>query len=252
MTTVSTIGHCTINLFRAFSFLFKGEINLKNTIVQAAIIGFDSAPIAIIISMVSGAVLALQVAKQFIQNGADAYIGGLVAITIIREMAPLFSSLAIGARAGTAITAETANMKVTEQVDALKLLDVDPVYFLILPRIIAGALMIPLVTIISEIMGVLGGMIVAKVIVNLHFSRYLQSVWLYADMYDIKTSLYKSAIFGVLITVICVTIGLLTEGGAKEVGKSTTRAAIWTATAVIIADYLLTWIFYGSGSFELR
>lgn len=242
---VSTIGHCTNNLLKSLSFLLRGQISLKNTLIQAAIIGFDSAPIAIIISLVSGAVLTLQIAKQFILNGADAYIGALVAVTIIREIAPLFASLAIGARAGTAIAAEVANMKVTEQVDALKLLRVDPIYYLVLPRVVAGALMIPLVAIISMFIGVMGGMIVAKVTVGLHFNRFIESVWLYTDIYDIKMSILKAFIFGILITTICTTIGLLTKGGAKEVGRSTTKAAIWTATAVILADYLLTWIFYG-------
>ncbi|MEW5822381.1 MAG: ABC transporter permease [Cyanobacteriota bacterium] len=241
---LSTIGYCTSNLISSLKFLLKGHISLKNTLMQAAIIGFDSAPIAIIISLVSGAVITLQISKQFIQNGADAYIGGLVAVTVIREVAPLFASLAIGARAGTAITAEIANMKVTEQIDALKLLRVDPVYYLVLPRIIAGGLMIPLVTVLAMFIGTIGGMIVAKITVNLHFVRYITSVWLYTDIYDIKTSLAKACVFGILITLICSTIGLLTEGGAKEVGRSTTKAAIWSASAVIIADYLLTWVFY--------
>jgi phospholipid/cholesterol/gamma-HCH transport system permease protein len=217
---------------------------LKNTLIQAAIIGFDSAPIALIISLVSGAVLTLQVAQQFILNGADSYIGGLVSVAIIREMAPLFASLAIGARAGTAITAEIANMKVTEQIDALRVLRVDPVYYLVVPRIVAAIIMLPLVTIIADVVGVLGGMIVAKVIVNLHFNRYLQSAWRFTDTYDIQVSLAKAMCFGLLIAITCTTIGLLTQGGAKEVGKSTTKAAIWTATAIIIADYITTWIFY--------
>lgn len=242
---LSTIGHCSQNLYRSLGFLLKGQISLKNTFIQAAIIGFDSAPIAIIISLVSGAVLALQISKQFIINGADAYIGGLVAVAIIREMAPMFASLAIGARAGTAIAAEISNMKVTEQVDALKLLKVDPIYYLILPRVVAGAVMIPIVTILAMFLGILGGMIVAKITVNLHFIRYINSVWLYTDTYDIYTSLLKAMIFGILITITCATIGLLTEGGAKEVGKATTKAAIWAASGVIVADYILTWIFYG-------
>lgn len=241
---LSLLGECSINLKKALTFILKGKISLKNTIVQAAILGFDSAPIALIISMVSGAVLTLQVSKQFIQNGADSYIGGLVAIAIIREMAPLFVALAVGARAGTAIAAEIATMKVTEQVDALKLLQVDPVYYLIVPRLIAAALMIPLITIPAEFLGILGGMVVAKVTVNLHFNRFIESVWLYSKISDINISLVKALIFGILIAIICTTIGLATKGGAKEVGKSTTKAAIWIAAILIISDFLLTWIFY--------
>jgi phospholipid/cholesterol/gamma-HCH transport system permease protein len=245
LNALVTIGSCSQNLIKALSFFFKAKVNIKNTLIQAAIIGFDSAPIAIIISLVSGAVLTLQISKQFIQNGADAYIGGLVAVAIIREIAPLFASLAVGARSGTAIASEIANMRVTEQVDALRVLRVDPVYYLILPRIIAGILMLPLVTILAEFLGVVGGMLVAKMTVNLHFNRYIESVWLYTDIYAIKTSLVKAMVFGLLITLICSTIGLLTKGGAKEVGRSTTKAAVWTASAIILADYIMTWIFYG-------
>jgi len=242
--TLSLLGECSINLKKALFFIFQGKISLKNTIIQSAILGFDSAPIALIISMVSGAVLTLQVSKQFILNGADSYIGGLVAVSIIREMAPLFVALAVGARAGTAIAAEIATMKVTEQIDALKLLKVDPIYYLVVPRLIAATLMIPLITILAEFLGIVGGMIVAKATVNLHFNRFIESVWQYSKIYDIKVSLVKAMIFGLLIAIICTTIGLLTKGGAKEVGRSTTRAAIWLAAILIISDYLLTWIFY--------
>lgn len=242
--TLSTIGHCSINFYKTLSFIRKGHVSIKNILIQAAIIGFDSAPIAIIISLVSGSVLTLQISKQFIQNGADAYIGGLVAVAIIREMAPLFAALAVGARAGTAIAAEIANMKVTEQIDALKVLKVDPIYYLVLPRAIAGAIMLPIITILAEIIGILGGMIVSKMTVGLHYSRYLDSVLRYTETYDIYTSLIKAMIFGILIAIICSTIGLLTHGGAKEVGKATTKAAIWTASSLIIVDLILTWIFY--------
>lgn len=244
VSTLNTIGSCSQNLFSAISFILKGRISLKHILIQAAIIGFDSAPIALIISLVSGAVLTLQVAQQFILNGADSYIGGLISVAIIREMAPLFASLAVGARAGTAITAEIANMKVTEQIDALKVLRVDPIYYLVAPRIIAATLMLPLIVIIADIVGIIGGMIVAKAVVNLHFNRYLQSVWRFTEIYDIQISLVKAACFGLLITIICTTIGILTRGGAKEVGDSTTKAAIWTATGIIIADYIITWVFY--------
>lgn len=242
---IDFIGQCVINLFQILRHIFSGRINIKNTIIQSAIIGYDSLPIALIITVISGAVLALQVAKQFVLSGADAYVGGLVSIAIIREIAPVFAALAIGARAGTAIAAEIGNMQITEQIDALKTLKVDPVAYLLVPRIIAGIIMIPLVTIISELAGILFGMIVAEMSVNIHPNRYLNSVWLYLGINDIRVSLIKSAVFGLLITLICSTHGLLTKGGAKEVGVTTTKAAIWSALAILIFDYFMTWIFYG-------
>ena len=240
---INFIGQCTINFFRAVKYTFSGELSIKNTLAQAAAIGYDSLGIALTIAFVAGAVLSLQVAQQFIMSGAEAYVGGLVSLAIIREMAPIFASLAIGARAGTAIAAEIGNMKVTEQIDAMKTLKVDPISYLLLPRMIAGALIVPAVTIMAELIGVIGGMWVANVSINLHPNRYLTSVWLYTNVSDIRVSLIKAVIFGILITLICVTHGLNTKGGAKEVGQTTTKAAIWTMTTILIADYLLTWIF---------
>ena len=128
---IKFIGHCVTNLYAALKCIFTGKVNIKNTLIQAAIIGYDSSAIALIIAVVSGAVLALQVSKQFVMTGAESYIGGLVSIAIIREIAPIFASLAIGARAGTGIAAEIANMQVTEQIDAIKTLKVDPIAYLI-------------------------------------------------------------------------------------------------------------------------
>lgn len=242
---IDFIGECVINLFKAFKYVITGRASLKNILAQSASIGYDSIGIALIITLVSGAILSLLVAEQFIQSGADSYIGGLVSLAIVREMAPVFASLAIGARAGTAIAAEIGNMQVTEQIDAIKTLKVDPVAYLVTPRLIAGIFMVPLVTILSEFIGVTGGMFVAENSVALHPNRYITSVWLYLNPHDIYVSIIKAAVFGLLITLICSTHGLLTKGGAKEVGIATTRAAIWTALAILIFDYLLTWIFYG-------
>jgi phospholipid/cholesterol/gamma-HCH transport system permease protein len=242
---ISFIGLCLINLFKAIKCIFSGNISLKKTVFQAAVIGYDSLPIALTISMVAGAVLSLQVSQQFILTGADSYIGGLISLAITREMAPIFAALAIGARAGTAMTAEIGNMSVTEQIDALKVLKVDPVGYLLVPRLLASLIVVPLVTIIAEFIGIIGGMFVANNTVALHPYMYIKSVWLYSSVYDIKSSLVKAAVFGVLITLICVTHGLQTKGGAREVGISTTKAAIWTAVAIPVFDLLLSWMFFG-------
>lgn len=241
---IDFIGHCTINVIKALKYIFSGRVNIKNTLIQCSMIGYDSLLIVMIIALASGAVLALQVSKQFVMSGADSYIGGLIAAAILREMGPIFASLAVGARAGTAIAAEIGNMKVTEQVDALTVLKVDPIEYLMVPRFIAGVVMVPLLTIMAQTIGILGGMFISWAVIGLHFTKYLTSVWLYMNMFDIKISLIKAAVFGGLISTICCTHGLLTNGGAKEVGISTTKAAIWTAIAVLITDYMMTWMFY--------
>jgi phospholipid/cholesterol/gamma-HCH transport system permease protein len=242
---INFIGQCVINLFLTAKYIVTGRVNIKNVLIQAAIIGYDSVPIALIIALVSGAVLALQVSKQFVLTGAESYIGGLISVAIIREMAPVFAALSIGARAGTAIAAEIGNMRVTEQIDAITTLKIDPIQYLFVPRVIAGVITVPLVTILAEFLGVVGGMWVADLTVAVHPNRYLNSVWLYTNSHDIKVSLVKAAVFGLLITIICATHGMATKGGAKEVGLTTTRAAIATALAILVFDYFITWIFYG-------
>ncbi len=242
---IDFIGQCVINLFKSFKYVFTGRVNIRNTLIQASIIGYDSLPVALIITLVSGAVLALQVSKQFMMTGADSYVGGAVALVIIRETAPVFASLAIGARVGTSMAAEIGNMKITEQVDAMKTLKVDPIAYLLVPRLIAGIVMVPLVTIVAEFVGVWGGMVVSQQTIDLHPNRYFTSVWLYIKVFDVQVSLIKAMVFGMLITLIASTHGLLTKGGAKEVGIATTRAAIWASLAVLLFDYLLTWIYYG-------
>lgn len=241
---INFIGEALINLTSTFKYIFKGRINTKNVLAQSAIIGYDSAPIALIICFVVGCIFSLQISKYFVLSGAESYVGGLIAVAMVREMAPIFASLTIGARAGTAIAAEIGNMKVTEQIDALKTLKVDPIEYLFVPRILAGLIMLPLVTILSEFVGTLGGMFIADMAVNLHPSRYLDSVWLYLSGKDITISILKACVFGVLLTIICATHGIKTRGGAKEVGVSTNKAAIWTALAILLFDYFITWIFY--------
>ncbi len=241
---IKFIGECTLNLYKAIKYLLSGYFDFKSTLIQASRIGFDSISIALTIAFVSGAAISLQLAKYFLLTGAESYVGGMVAVAMVREIAPIFASLAIGARAGTSITAEIANMKVTEQIDAMKTLKVDPIAYLLLPRLIAGVTMVPLVTILAILTGIIGGMWVADITVNLHINRYITSVWNYLGIFDLNVSLLKAAIFGLLITLISSTQGLKTKGGAKEVGLSTTRAAVWTTIFILIFDYFITWAFY--------
>jgi phospholipid/cholesterol/gamma-HCH transport system permease protein len=163
---------------------------------------------------------------------------------IIREISPAFVALSIGARAGTAISAEIANMKVTEQVDAIKTLKVDPVGYYFAPRILSGAITIPMVTIIAEVVGVVGGMVVAYLTINLHPHRYINSVWAWLRLKDFYISLLKAFVYGIIIADVCATQGYETVGGAKEVGISTTQAAIKSTIYLLMADFIINFVFY--------
>lgn len=216
----------------------------RHAVVQAASISYDSLLISLVISFVAAAVITIQVSKQFLMSGADSYIGGTLTIVIIREIAPAFVALSIGARAGTAISAEIANMKVTEQVDAIKTLKVDPIGYYFAPRLLSAAFTIPMVTIIAELIGILGGMFVAYLTIGLHPHRYVESVWAWLKLKDFYISILKAFVFGILIADVCATQGYQTEGGAKEVGISTTQAAIKSTIYMLIADFLINFIFY--------
>ncbi len=225
-------------------YLFSRQLRWNSVLEQAAAISYDSLPISLIIAFIAAAVIAIQVSKQFLMSGADTYIGGTIAIIMIREIAPGFAALAIGARAGTAISAEIANMKVTQQVDAMKTLQVDPVGYYFTPRLIAAAITVPMVVILAEVVGIWGGMIISELTIGLHPARYMASVWSWLAVRDIYISILKAGIFGVLIALVCATQGYQTQGGAKEVGISTTQAAIRSTIYMLVADFLINLVFY--------
>lgn len=241
---IKFLGLCIQNLIECFKYVFDGNVKFKTVITQAAAISFDSLPISLIIAFISSAVIAIQVSKQFLLTGAEAYIGGTITIVMIREIAPGFVALAIGARAGTAISAEIANMQVTSQVDAIKTLQISPVGYYFTPRILASAITVPMVVLIAEFIGIMGAMFVALGTINLHPARYMASAWAWMSTKDIYVSLLKACIFGALIALVCATKGYETKGGAKEVGTSTTQAAILSTIYMLVADFLINLIFY--------
>ena len=162
----------------------------------------------------------------------------------MQSMVTIIVALASGARAGTAISAEIANMQVTSQVDAIKTLKISPVGYYFTPRILASAITVPMVVLIAEFIGILGGMFVALGTINLHPARYAASAWAWIATKDIYISLLKACIFGALIALVCATKGYETKGGAKEVGTSTTQAAILSTIYMLIADFLINLLFY--------
>ncbi len=241
---INFLGLCVQNLIKCIKYLLQGQVRFKSVISQAAAISYDSLTISLVIAFISAAVIAIQVAKQFLMTGAETYIGGTIAIVMIREIAPGFVALAIGARAGTAISAEIANMQVTSQVDAIKTLKVDPVGYYFTPRIIGAMITVPMVVLIAEVVGILGGMFVSHATIDLHPQRYMNSVWAWLATKDIYISLLKASVFGGLIALVCATQGYETKGGAKEVGISTTQAAILSTLYLLIADFLINLVFY--------
>ncbi len=241
---IKFLGFCVENLIECIKYIFSGNLRIKRIISQAASISYDSLSISLVIAFIAAAVIAIQVSKEFLMTGAEAYIGGTIAVIMVREIAPGFVALAIGARAGTAISAEIANMQVTSQVDAIKTLKINPIGYYFTPRIIASAITVPMVVLIAEYIGVLGGMVVSNATISLHPAIYQNSVWAWISAKDIYISLLKGSIFGALIALVCASKGYETMGGAKEVGISTTQAAILSTIYMLVADFLINLLFY--------
>lgn len=241
---ISFFGLCIQNLILSIKYLFSKQVRYSSVVSQAAAISYDSLTISLVIVLICAAVISIQVSKQFLMSGADSYIGGTMAIVMIREIAPGFVALAIGARAGTAISAEIANMQVTSQVDAIKTLKVDPVGYYFTPRLIAAGITVPFVVLVAELVGIIAGMFVCFFTINLHPQRYINSVWLWLNTRDIYISLFKAVVFGVLVALVCATQGYETKGGAKEVGIATTQAAIKSTVYMLITDFVINLIFY--------
>lgn len=232
------------NLYKSTCYMLTGRSRVSHVLEQAAAISYDSLLISLVIAFVSAAIIAIQVSKQFLMSGGEAYVGGSIAVVMIREIAPGFVALAIGARAGTAISAEIANMQVTSQVDAIKTLKIDPVGYYFAPRILAAAITVPMVVILAEFIGIAGGLLVSNATIHLHPARYINSVWLWLSTRDVYISLLKAFVFGSLIALVCATQGYETKGGAKDVGESTTKAAVLSTVYMLVADFIINLIFY--------
>ncbi len=241
---ISFLGQCVQNLIRVVKYILNGNLKRESVLNRAVMLSYDSLPISLSIVFIATVVIALQISKQFLMTGAESYVGGFLVVALIRELAPGFAALAISARAGTAISAEIANMQVTSQVDALKTLKVDPVGYFFSPVIVAGAITVPMVVIMAELFGVIGGMLTSYYTIGLHPNRYMHSVWAFLNTRDIYISLFRGVIFGIIIPLICATQGYNTSGGAKGVGISTTQAAIKSTVFLLAADLIITFLFY--------
>lgn len=240
------IGQSYLNLYRAVCTAVKGQISIKDFMFQASTRGVDSAIIILITCTFIGMALALHMTNELIENyGAETAVGGLVAMAITRELGPVVTAIVIAGRVGASITAEIGSMNVTEQIDALRVMDIDPIDYLIVPRLLAGATLAPLLTIVASIAAILSAMYLSYHYKGLDFDVYLESIQDMLDSKDIIVALIKGSVFGVLIVTIASTFGLNVKGGADAVGLYTTKSVVWSLIVIFFANYVLTSIFYG-------
>ena len=229
--------------------LIKAKINRRNTVEQMAAVGPDSLAIALVTAAFVGMVFTIQVAREFLYFGAGQAVGGVLAIALTRELAPVLTAVVIAGRVGSAFAAEIGTMRVTEQIDALYVLRTDPIDYLVIPRVIACCLMLPVLTLFSLITGMLGGMLISSSLYSISQVVFLDSVNNFLQVWDLVTALIKAVVFGGIVAIIGCSWGLTTTGGAKGVGQSTTTAVVTALLAIFIANFFLSWImFQGTGS----
>jgi phospholipid/cholesterol/gamma-HCH transport system permease protein len=218
-----------------------------------AAVGPDSLFIALVTAVFVGAVFTIQVAREFINFGAGNSVGGVLAVALTRELSPVLTAVVLAGRVGSAFAAEIATMRVTEQIDALLMLKTDPIDYLVIPRVLACCLMLPILTLLSLVTGMLGGLIIAINIYNLSENVFIDSARSFIGIWDIVSAMIKACCFGILIAVIGCSWGLTTTGGAKGVGQSTTTAVVTALLIIFISNFFLSWImFQGSGSASLQ
>ena len=228
--------------------LLKGKIYRRNTMEQMAIVGPQSLLIVLLTASFVGMVFTIQVAREFIAFGAAHMVGGLLAVTLSRELGPVLTAVVVAGRVGSAFAAEIGTMKVTEQIDALYMLKTDPVDYLVIPRVIACAIMMPILTLLCLIAAILGGLMIAVNQYDISQKMFMDSVQEFLTIWDLGSGLTKSMVFGVLIAVIGTSWGLTTTGGAKGVGQSTTTAVVTTLISIFVFNFFLSWaMFQGVG-----
>jgi len=229
--------------------LKPNKIHRRNTLEQMAVVGPDSLLIALVTATFVGMVFTIQVAREFINFGAGTAVGGVLAIALTRELAPVLTAVVLAGRVGSAFAAEIGTMQVTEQIDALYILKTDPIEYLVIPRIIACCSMLPILTVLSLITGMGGGLLMATTIYNLSDTVFLDSAQDFLRLWDVVSAVIKAVVFGALIAIIGCNWGLTTTGGAKGVGKSTTTAVVTALLAIFVTNFVLSWLmFQGSGS----
>lgn len=225
------------NVIKAAS---KGPRKFNRMLTQVITIGLDSLPIIMSTGATIGGVLAFHAYKGLARFGADQFIGPLVVIAMASEFGPVLSAIMVTGRSGSAMTAEIGTMKISEQLDALTTLSVNINQYLIVPRVLAGTIALPVLSVICTACGMFVGYLIAVYSLNINAEVYLESIRSNVNMGYLFQGLIKAGIFGLLFSLVGCYKGLATSGGAKGVGKSTTESVVYASMGILVADYILT------------
>ncbi len=238
------VGRIMLLLFSTLKKMVRPPFEVKNNIKQMLEIGVNSLPVVLITAVFTGMVLALQSYTGFKRFGAEGFVGTVVALSMTRELGPVLAALIVTGRAGAAIAAELGTMRVTEQIEAMEAMATNPVKYLVVPRVLSGMIMLPALTVVTDIVGIIGGYLVSVVLLGVNAVSYMRATWDFLHADDIYSGLIKAWFFGLAFTIISCYKGFYTTGGAEGVGRATTGAVVYSSMTILISDYFLSaWLF---------
>jgi phospholipid/cholesterol/gamma-HCH transport system permease protein len=240
---VSALGDLALFAGRTFAWLFRGRPSQSALLPSFYFVGVRSVPVVAITGTFIGMVLAVQSYSQFHQLGLATRLGAIINLSIVRELGPVLAATMLAGRVGSAMAAELATMRVTEQIDALACLGVNPVHYLVIPRFLACTLLIPLLTIMANFMGVMGGALICVKVYGIDSHHYWEHAQSYVGLWDLLTGLIKPTFFGAAIGVISCHRGFRSNGGAEGVGRAATEAFVTSFIAILVLDFLLGMFF---------
>ena len=243
ISILTELGEVALLSARTAVDLFTKPPEVRLIIGQIVEIGVRSFSVVTLTAIAIGMVLALQTAVGLVRFGAELYVGIIISLAIVREIGPVLTALVVGGRVGAGIAAEIGSMQVTEQIDAMRALGASPVHKLVVPRVLAILIVVPLLTLFADVIGILGGLLVSMIELDINYTYYMNSVLRTVKMEDFWSGLGKSFFFADLIGIVSCYQGFRTTGGTKGVGRSTTMSVVLVSAAIIIADFILTKIF---------
>ncbi len=237
---VNTFGEVSIFLIQVVFTFVTTKLKLHKLFEQMKAIGVDSLSIVLLTGISTGGVLALQTYSGFKRFGGEEFLGPVVALSMIRELGPVLTGLMVTGRVGSSIAAELGTMQITEQIDALKTLCINVFQFLMVPRVLGAAIILPFLTVFSMMCGIGGGYCVYVYVLHLNGEQYISGIRTFVEMSDITGGLIKAAVFGLILSWIGCYKGFNTRGGAKGVGSATTESVVTSSIMILIANYFLT------------
>ena len=238
-------GEMGVLLFDLARWLPRRPWRLRNLLRQIEVVGVNSTFVVLLTGLFTGMVLALQSYNGFARFGAESLVGTVVALSVLRELGPVLAGLMVTARAGSLMAAELGTMRVTEQIDALYTMAVNPTHYLLVPRVAAAVITLPMLVILSDFIGILGGYLVAVKLLGINSTLYINKTIQFVEFSDMANGLIKSAVFGLVLSVVSCSFGFRARGGAAGVGRATTQAVVYSSVLILVADYILTSLLFG-------